>query len=245
MRAFLLTITIVLLGVSIAHAQLQKQKKWKIGLNRFSSGVTYKYETNFRENVSDTTFTKISKNSSGNISNTEFMVEYIFFGLMGLEINFNLTPGIRNFTFETPNEKIGDIVEEVKSSALYGVNFYFSDHTSPGFKFFAGILTGSFLVTHTYSNGGDRPATLTTEEEALLADNFKSSQTSNITVPVQIIKGGMDWIREAVGFRFQVSAIQGSETKTSSALNKTKLSEKQTETVTLSGGATLGIFGHF
>ncbi|MBF0287985.1 MAG: hypothetical protein HQM14_09215 [SAR324 cluster bacterium] len=245
MRAFALMIIIALFGMSTAHAQLQKQKKWKVGLNRFSSGVNYKYEANFKENVSDTAYTKISKTSAGNIANTEFMLEYIFFGLMGLEVNFNLTPGVRNFSFNTTNEKIGDIVEEVKSGALYGVNFYFSDHTSPGFKFFAGILTGSFLVTHTFSNGGDRPATLTTDQEALLADNFKAAQTSTITVPVQILKGGMDWIREAVGFRFQVSAIQASETKTSSGLGKTSLAQKQTETVSLSGGATLGIFGHF
>ena len=244
MRAFALTILIVLLWVTTTQAQLQKQKKWKVGLNRLTSGVTYKYQTKTKLNASDTNFSSLSKNSAGSIANTEFMLEYIFFGLFGLEINVNLTPGIRNFSFNTNNEKVGDVVEEVKSSVLYGSNFYFSDHTSPGFKFFAGILTGDFLVTHTYSNGGDRPVTVSTETAALLAENFKSSQTSNITVPVQIFKLGLDWIREAVGFRFQVVGISA-ETKTSSGLGRNKVGQKQTETITLSGGGNIGIFAHF
>ncbi|MBF0280214.1 MAG: hypothetical protein HQM13_20610 [SAR324 cluster bacterium] len=244
MRTFAFTILIALLWTATSHAQIQKQKKWKVGLNRLTSGVTYKYETKVQNLATDTDFTTLSKDSSGSIANTEFMLEYIFFGLFGLEVNFNLTPGIRNFSFDTSNEKIGDIVEEVKSSVLYGSNFYFSDHSSPGFKLFAGIQTGDFLVTHTYSNGGDRPVTVSASDAALLADNFKASQVSTITVPVQIIKLGIDWIREAVGFRFQLTSIT-SETKTSAGLGKNKVGNKQSETITLSGGANIGIFAHF
>lgn len=245
MRTLIITLLVLLTSAPHIHAQLAKSKKWKIGLNRFSTGVTYKYESRFKETTDETTFTAFSKTSSGSVSNTEFMIEYIFAGLLGVELNFNLTPGIRNFTFETTNEKVGDIVEQVKSGALFGANLYFSDHTSPGFKMFAGVLTGSFLVTHVFSNGGDRPVTLSDDEVSALATNFKSNQTSSITVPVQILKGGIDWIKDTVGFRFQLSAIQASETKTSSGLAKTQLSQKQTETITLSGGLTLGVFGHF
>ncbi len=242
---FIIVIAVALVLVPNAYAQLAKQKKWKIGLNRLTTGVTYKYETEYLENQADTTTSEISKSSSGDVSNTELMIEYIFAGRFGLEFNLNLTPGIRNYSFETNNEKIGDIVESVQSGFLFGSNLYFSDHSADGFKFFAGLLTGSFTVTHVYSNGGDRPASLTSEQEALLADNFKSSQTSSKTVPVQIIKLGMDWIRESVGFRAQFITVQASETVTSSTLGKTEQNEKQTETVTLSGGLALGIFSHF
>lgn len=248
MRTFTFTVCaflVLIFSAGSAQAQLAKSKKWKIGLNRLSSGVSYTYETRYKDEADETTYTSLSKKSSGTISNTEFMVEYIFAGLLGVELNFNLTPGIRNFSFDIENEKVGDIVEEVKSGALYGANLYFTDHTSPGFKIFVGLLTGTFQVTHTYSNGGDRPATLESAEADTKASNFKANQASSKTIPVQILKGGIDWIKDTVGFRFQLAAIQASETKTSSSLPKTSLSQKQTETVTLSGGLTLGIFGHF
>lgn len=243
MRFITITLVFLTLGFTSINAQFVKQKKWKIGLNRFNSGVNYVYETQRKDAEDSEAATKnIKKSSSGSISATDFMIEYIVGGRFGLELDFNLTPGIRNFTFTENaggNTKIGDIVETIKSSALYGANFYFNDHSSDGLKYYLGLLTGSFTATHTYSNGGDRD-----DDQEDTLTSFKSSMNSVKQVPAQIIKFGIDWILESVGFRFQLLTIQA-ETKTTQELGKTGLDQKQSETITLSGGATIGVFAHF
>lgn len=240
----MITMTLIL-AVNTAYAQFQKQKKWKVGLNRFNAGISYKYDTDRYDTSSSTTAeTEASENSAGTIAATTVMMERIFLGLFGVELDIGITSGRRNYTFETTSKddektKIGDIVETTKPTYLYGANWYFKDHSSPGWKIFFGVLTGVFSVTHEYSNGGERDDD---EDDTLTA--FRSTQTSSKNVPVQVLKLGVDWIRESVGIRFEYLMIDGIY-QTSAALPKTRNSQNQHETVTLTGGLSLGVFAHF
>lgn len=227
--------------VGTVYGQESGGKNWKIGLNRFTGSVAYEYATEGKTTEADTVVSDpITASSTGSTSTTDFMVEYILFGQMGIEIDTNLTPGTRSFTFTDDHDtKIGDVVESLSNSGLYGLNMYFMDHNSGGVKPFLGLLTGNFTVTHAYSNGGDR----SDDEEDTLSE-YKASQTSTIVIPAQVFKAGIDWIFDTVVLRLQYISILG-EVNTSSALGATDLDEKQEETVTLSGGYGLGIFGHF
>lgn len=221
-----------------------KQKNWKIGLNRFSAGINYVYETQVKGSTSDALPTqKLKKTSGGAFSTTDLMIEYIFKGQFGLEVDTSLSPGVRNFTFQhdlSGTTKIGDIVETDKASFLYGANFYFKDHSSDGLKLWIGLMTGEFTSQHSYSNGGDKEDTT---KDTL--GKFKATQSSTVVVPAQIIRFGLDYIIETVGFRLALEVMNAQAV--SSALGKTSSpnSQKQKETVTISGGSVLGIYAHF
>lgn len=244
MRVSILILILFFSSVLQLHAQSKKHRPWKFGLHRFGTAMSYKYETKFKDATADTEFTSVSRDSAGSIYNTELMAEYIFFKMIGLEINLNLSPGQRNFAFETDNEQIGNIVEEVKSVGLLGMNFYFGEHTE-GLNYYLGFMTGSFTVTHSFTDGGDRPANLTTAEIDLKAQNFNTSQSSSIAVPVRLIKIGLDWVLERVGFNVYYATNQADEIVTHGGLGETKLDQRQTETVALTGGLTFGIFVNF
>ena len=240
------TALVVLLSLFLCSGVVQAKKKsknLKLGLNRFNTAVSYRYETQrFADEDAETAEEPVIATNSGSISATDLMFEWIAFGLVGVEVDVGTTSGRQNFTFVTPSKededtKIGDIVETVQTQVLTGINMYFGDHEYPGFKPFFGVLTGSYLVVHEFSNGGERD-----DDQYDDLVGFRNSQSSTITVPAQVLKIGVDWLLENVGMRFQFLSITAEAT--SSGLPDTRISpsQKQHETVNLSGGFSIAVF---
>lgn len=196
-----------------ASAQVRRgQSTAKIGLVRtFVSGVKYELE----ETASSTT-----ASNSDAMEGNELFLEYIFFSRIGLELATGLTEMTRNYDLKSDGTTISS-VEESARTTLLGLNFYFSDHGSPGVKFFFGLGTGIISVSHKFSGG-----TL-------------GSQSSSQSVPVNVLRLGMDWITDKAGIRAVVSSQTGEAADT-----ETLTGYKQTlnYSATVAG---IGVFAFF
>lgn len=169
---------------SAASAQIRRgQSTAKIGLVRtFVSGVKYELE----ETASSTT-----ASNSDAMEGNELFLEYVFFSRIGLELATGLTEMVRNYDLlKTDGTKIST-VEESARTTLLGLNFYFSEHGSPGVKFFFGLGTGVVSVSHKFS--GDP----------------LGNQSSSQSVPVNVLRLGLDWITDKAGIRAHVSSQTG------------------------------------
>lgn len=205
---------LLLLGWSApADAQIRgRQSNTKIGLNRINlSGVTY--------TLTDSAGATEATNSDA-LEGNEVFLEFVFFGRIGLEFGVGLTEMVRNYELETGGTTISN-VEEVARPATVGLNLYFRDHASPGFKFFFGLATGLVSVSHTFRGG-----TL-------------GEQSSSQSVPINILKIGMDWIKDKAGFRAQVFSQTGELTDTEAIADFT---QNLNYTAT---GLSIGVFAFF
>lgn len=250
MNKRVLTLTLIVVCFLITdsvYAQFTKKKKWKAGINRTSISVSYDYSTKTLSSETVTTAdTNVSESSSGSVSGTEIWGEWLTFGgYFGLELDLGLSPGTRNFTLKTTGKdgedtKIGDVEESVLAVYAFGFNIYFADHKEPGFKPYISYMMGTYSVTHSYTNGGERD-----DDEADPLTGFPSSGSSTKSISATIMKAGIDWIRADVGFRLQYLSITGSAE--SDSLPKTTITDaqKQEEEVQLSSGFGLGIFVSF
>jgi len=244
-KTLLLFLALLFVASGSAQAQFSKKKKWKIGINRFMATSQYTYDSERKSSDTGSIDTAITASDSGQFAATTIMGEYLFFGLLGVEVDFGITPGQRNFSFSTTSKggsetKIGDVVEKIRPLYLYGANWYFKDHESNGWKMLLGVQTGAFTAEHQYTDGGAR-------SDDTLDDwtGFQSSQTSTIEIPVQIIKLGVDWIRENNGIRFEFLQITG-EVQNKTELGRINSSvQQQYETIVLGGGPSIGVFAHF
>ncbi|MBF0237077.1 MAG: hypothetical protein HQM12_05165 [SAR324 cluster bacterium] len=243
MRNFILLLMGLLLLTGTAYGA-KKTKNMKLGLNRFNSDINYLYETQrFADETSETAEEPVMETYTGTMIATDLMFEWIMFGVVGFEVDIGTTPSRQNFTFLTrslddQDTKIGDVVQTVQTGVLSGLNMYFGNHESGGWKPFFGVLTGTYLSTQAFSNGGERD-----DDQYDTLTGFRSNQSSTITIPAQVLKIGVDWILENVGMRFQFLSITAEAT--SSSLPTTRNNQVQHEAVSLTGGFSIAVFAHW
>lgn len=211
--AVLLLMLLLMLWGSAASAQVRRaQSTVKMGLSRtLLSGATYTLE----ETSSGTT-----ASNSDAMQGNQLFFEYVFFGRIGLELSTGLTEMVRNYDLESGGTTISSVEESARTSLL-GLNLYFSDHGAPGLKFFFGLGTGIVSVSQKFTGG-----TL-------------GSQSASHSVPVNVLRLGMDWIRDKAGFRAQV-ATQTGESADAETLTGYKQTVDYTGTV-----AGIGVFAFF
>jgi len=161
-----------------AQAQFRgREPNLKIGLNRVMvSGANYEVD-----GVGDT-----SEPFVGN----DLFIEYVFFGRIGVELAYSLTPYTRTSDLDT-----GLSDTESVTSALAGANLYFGRNRTRGFNFFFGLATGTYSSKHEFDGGA------------------LDGQTASQTVPVNVMKLGVDWIMEQAGLRLQYGVVSGKLTE--------------------------------
>ncbi len=236
----------------------KKSRNWRIGLGRLITNTYYGYDTQRRSSDGGDISTDINKTSTGQIYSSSLVFEYIFGGrkspaLFGVEFDYGTSTGIRNYTFEESGSKngkttkIGDITESLSTNYLYGGNIFFSDAGEPGFNWSIGLMTGEMIVKHEFTDGGSRD-----DDSTDSWTNFNSSQSSTLTVPVELMKFGVEYILETSGIRFEYFSTKqtffgsdDAETKDSSNLGVINSVQKQYETVKLQGGLSLVVFARF
>ena len=241
----------------------KKKLNWRIGLGRMINTVYYGYNTQrcSKDCQSNSTLitTDINKTSSGQVYSTSLVIEYLFGGkktpaLFGVEVDVGTSVGQRNFTLEESGSydakttKIGDVTESLNTDYLYGGNIFFSDGGEEGFNWSVGLMTGTITAQHKYSDGGARDDE-TTDKWA----GFNVTQVSTLTIPVEILKIGFEYILETAGIRFEYFSTKQSffgqndaEVKDSSKLGKINSNrQKQYETVKLQGGIALVVYARF
>ena len=209
----LLMLGLLVLWDGAASAQTRRgQSTVKMGLSRtFVGGATYQLEE---------TATATTTSNSDTMQGNELFLEYVFFGRIGLELATGLTEMVRNYELESGGTTISS-VEESARITLIGLNLYFNDHGSPGIKYYFGLGAGVASVSHTFTGG-----TL-------------GSQSSSQSVPLNVLKVGLDWITDKAGLRVQVATQSGEATDTEAITGY-----KQT----LDYGATIigiGVFAFF
>ena len=250
LKSFLFTSLLVLI---LSHQALaaKKQRNWRIGLGRMINTVYYGYETK----KGDSDKTKVSANSSGQLYSTSLVLEYLFGGrkspaLFGVEFDLGTSTGQRNFTLENSNKKIGDILQKINTNYLYGGNVYFSDGGEEGFNWSVGLMTGSMAVKQTFQNGNVYDGGSDPDSDI----TYNTTQESSHTIPVEIVKLGLEWILETAVYRFEYFSTKqtffGSEdaqTITSEDLGvlNSDNNRPQTETIKLQGGLGLVVQGRF
>ncbi len=222
----------------------QKPKNIKIGLQRWVNNVTYNYQTRTDEGFSNGELEETNVSSSGEMSDTALLMEYVIATRVGVEAGVGLIPSVRDFELKTDRQTIGDVKQTLTLSYYFGLNAYFSAFTGNGFKPFAGIGISSFQVSSVYSNGGRINIDLSADESAEVVSNFPEKQTMSAVVQGQYLKLGFDWMIDAAGLRVQYVYLQDAKTTTEQT-KKTLLDQKQQETIQLNGGINIGIFFAF
>jgi hypothetical protein len=210
--------------------------------------VYYGYDTKKEDST-----TKVSANNSGQLYSTSLVLEYLFGGrkspaLFGVEFDLGTSTGQRNFTIENENKKIGDVLQKLNTNFLYGGNVFFSDGGEEGFNWSIGLMTGTVSVKQTFQNGNVYDGS--TDPDSTIT--YNSSQESSHTIPVEILKLGLEWILETAVFRFEYFSTKqtffGNEDAhliTSEDLGNLGNNRPQTETVKLQGGLGLIVQGRF
>ena len=245
------SLLISLLALAWTHHTLaaKKQRNWRIGLGRMINTVYYGYDTK----KGDSDLTKVSTNSSGQLYSTSLVMEYLFGGrkspaLFGVEFDLGTSTGQRNYTLENKNKKIGDILQKLNTNFLYGGNIFFSDGGEEGFNWSLGLMTGTITVKQTFQNGNVYDGSSDPDSDI----TYNSTQESSHTVPVEIMKLGLEWILETAVFRFEYFSTKqtlfGSEDAhmiTSEELGYLGTNRPQTETIKLQGGLGLVVQGRF
>ena len=201
---------LIIIGAKQVFAA-KKQLNWRIGLGRMINTVYYGFDTQRCKTdcSSDSTLitTDINKTSIGQVYSTSLIIEYLFGGkktpaLFGIEIDIGTSVGERNFTLSEEGSylgkttKIGDVKESLSTNYLYGGNIFFSDGGEEGFNWLVGLMTGTISVQHKFTDGGARD-----DETPDKWTGFNVSQVSTLTIPVEILKIGMEYILETAGDR--------------------------------------------
>ncbi len=114
-------------------------------------------------------------------------------------------------------------VDETVRSTMIGANLYFTDAAGKGFKLLAGLATGFMSVSHEFTGG-----TL-------------DGQSSSVSVPVNSIKLGAEWVLDNAGARLAYHMLSG-ELTDSEALQAAGFEQGFDYTATM---LTLGIFAFF
>ena len=179
-----LVAALLLLGFgTTAQAQVLEQdfgpSSFRVGFNRLS--------------VSGATYTlkdaaNQAASNSDSMTGTEIYAEYVFFSRFGVEVDLGLTEMEREYNLASGG-LTSSVVENARLTAVYA-NLYFQEQSSTGFKLFFGLGTGVVSVEHNFAG-------------ALVTG---SSQKS---VRVNLLKGGVDWLTDKAGFRAQIISMQG------------------------------------
>ncbi len=200
-----------------AGAQAQTQARGgsantKIGFSRVTlAGPTY----TLKEDATSTT-TENSDNMTGN----GLFVEYLFFGRIGLEFNLGIPELTRTYELETGGTTISNVTETAQA-ILLGLNLYFNSHDTPGVKPFFGLGAGRLSVDHEFSGGS------------------LGSQSSSQTLQLNVLKIGLDWIKDNSGLRAEVFSWTGQNSDTAAI-------QGHTQTIDYTAtGFSIGVFVFF
>ncbi len=214
-KAILLGLALTLAWGAGAQAQTQARggsSNTKIGFNRISlSGPAY----TLKEDATGTT----AENSDAMTGNGLF-VEYLLFGRIGLELDLGIPELTRTYELESGGTTISTVTETAQA-ILLGLNLYFSSHEVPGVKPFFGLGAGTLSVDHKFGGG-----TLGT-------------QSSSQTLQLNVLKVGLDWIKDNSGLRAEVYSWTGQSSDTAAIQGYT-----QTIDYTATGFA-IGVFVFF
>lgn len=214
---FALAFALLLAATTDAAAQFRNRGKGtiKAGLNRvFVSGATY--------TLADNAGTPSFSNADA-MEGNEVFLEFLFFGRMGVELGVGLTEMTRTYSLGGAAEAVDLNVEETARPTVVGLNIYSGDHSSGGVKYFFGLGTGQVAVSHTYSGTGITAA------------------ASSVTVPINTLKIGLDWITENAGVRLQFISQSGEKTDT-----ETHSGDAYTQTVSYAASVfAVGVFSFF
>ena len=124
----------------------QTSKNIKVGLQRWINSITYTYEARINEGKTDGKMKHFKVTSSGAMTDTALLLEYVVSQRIGIELGTGMTSAVRNFTLETDHQTVGEIKQLLKLNNYLGINAYFSPFTGNGIKPFAGIGISSFQV---------------------------------------------------------------------------------------------------
>ena len=153
-----------------------------------------------------------------------------------------ISPGRNYSTLEDSSSiKIGDVAQDAGPGFLLGGNWYWKEATEAKFNMNIGLLTGSFSLKNSYNDGGRKT------DGSYINTTYNSSQSSNYSVNVQMLKFGTEYGGEEAGFKFEY-AISTSAVKNSTSLGQNVVSGKtyqQYETITVGGGPILSVFTRF
>lgn len=206
----------LLCAAAAVHGQVPARRgsvsNMKIGFSRIAlSGPTY----TLKENTATT-----SVSNSDAMTGNQLLLEYIFFGRIGLELDFGVPELTRTYELQSDGATLSTVTEKAQA-ILLGLNLYFSSHETPGVKPYFGLGAGQITVDHEF-NGG----TL-------------GSQSSSQSLQLNVLKVGLDWIRENSGLRVEVFSWTGEDSDTTAIAGYT-----QTISYTATG-FSIGVFVFF
>lgn len=185
----------VLISTFSSQAFAQRNKKGGSGKFGFKVGMSQAFVSGASLTLEDPG-ANIYTNTDSMAGNIVF-AELLFMGKLGLEVNFSLTPLIRNFEIlETAGTSIS--AQEKTTVSMGGMNIYFNAPIG-GFIFFFGLGTGTYSVKHDYIGG-----TLGTD-------------SSKVTIPINTMKLGADWVTKGGGLRLQYLINTGKATTQTNA----------------------------
>lgn len=214
-----IAMALLLLGMgSAAHAQVTGGESTggsniRIGFNRnLVSGVKY--------TLQDSAGTELDSNSDSMTGN-DLTGEFILFNRFGIELNVGLLPMEREYKLVDSTGALISNVDEAARLLSLSANLYFQDLSTTGFKYFFGLGAGTVRVSHRFSGGS------------------LGTQSSDVSVTVNLMKFGMDWLTDQAGFRAQVVAMEG-DTQNGQEIPPFEQLINYTATV-----ATIGVFTFF
>ncbi|MDP7463820.1 MAG: hypothetical protein QF614_04970, partial [SAR324 cluster bacterium] len=232
-KVFPLLLILLIALATLAEAQGRKKKKWRASFQRFITTVNYSYET---ANSSGA----ISASSSASIQSTAVGLEWIFTPFFTVETILGISPGRNYSTLEDSSSiKIGDVAQDAGPGFLLGGNWYWKEATEAKFNMNIGLLTGSFSLKNSYNDGGRKT------DGSYINTTYNSSQSSNYSVNVQMLKFGTEYGGEEAGFKFEI-AISSSAINNSTSLGTNATGTyQQYESITISGGPIISVFTRF
>ena len=233
-RILPLLLVLLVAFATLAEAQGRKKKKWRGSFQRFITTVNYSYVT------TDGDGTEVTASSSASIQSTAVGLEWIFTPFFTVETVLGISPGRSYFTLEDSSSvKIGDVAQDAGPGFLIGGNWYWKEATEAKFNMNIGLLTGNFSLKNSYNDGGRETNGTYTNTV------YNSSQSSNYSINVQMLKFGTEYGGEEAGFKFEL-AISTSGVTNSTSLGKNATgSRQQYETITVAGGPILSVFTRF
>ena len=233
-RILPLLLVLLVAFATLAEAQGRKKKKWRGSFQRFITTVNYSYVT------TDGDGTEVTASSSASIQSTAVGLEWIFTPFFTVETVLGISPGRSYFTLEDSSSvKIGDVAQDAGPGFLIGGNWYWKEATEAKFNLNIGLLTGNFSLKNSYNDGGRNT------DGSYTNTVYNSSQSSNYSINVQMLKFGTEYGGEEAGFKFEFG-ISTSAIKNSTSLGKNATgSRQQYETITVAGGPILSVFTRF
>ncbi|MAU06309.1 MAG: hypothetical protein CL919_00285 [Deltaproteobacteria bacterium] len=234
-RILPLLLVLLVAFATLAEAQGRKKKKWRGSFQRFITTVNYSYVT------TDGDGTEVTASSSASIQSTAVGLEWIFTPFFTVETVLGISPGRSYFTLtDSSSRKIGDVAQDAGPGFLIGGNWYWKEATEAKFNMNIGLLTGSFSLKNSYNDGGRETNGTYTNTV------YNSSQSSNYSINVQMLKFGTEYGGEEAGFKFEFAiSTSGVTNSTSLGTNRATGSRQQYETITVGGGPILSVFTRF